>query len=72
MAKIQERPIDRAQSATTRLSSICDLLSIGGNEEMHMVNSGDLAMLLRHTHDEIEEALEELARASQKSNLRMV
>ena len=67
----QEFPIDRAQSASTYLHAICDLLAWASNErDMHQVDPGNLAMLLDHIREQLDEALTELARQGSRPGLR--
>jgi len=69
----QESPIDRAQSASSYLHALCDLLTqASDSRDMHQVDPNHLAMLLDHILNQLDEALGELARQGSRPGLRSV
>ncbi|HID48328.1 MAG TPA: hypothetical protein EYP40_01740 [Chromatiales bacterium] len=71
---LDESPFDRAQSATTQLYAIRDLLTqaSAGSQDLHQVNPDRLALLIGHLLDELDAALDELARAPKPTRLKSV
>lgn len=66
MAINQDSPLDRAHTCVTKLQAIDDLLvqASAGSQDMHLVNPDHLCILLGGIIDELDTAIDELARIS--------